>query len=201
MTNKLNLEMGARNNAKTKRDPYDFYATDPETIEALIKQLNKDNIELKQTIWECAAGNGHISKVLKKYGFSVLSTDIVQREYKLDAVADFLKETKKPHYVKTILTNPPYKYSLKFAQKALEILNNEDCLVLYLKDRFLEGERRYKKIFSIYPPKYVYAHVRRQKAAMQGDFKEYCTTSGTQFYIWVIWQKGYNGETTLRWIA
>lgn len=151
---KLNLEMAARNDAKTERDPYDFYATDPKTVELLLNQLEKDNIKLcRNSVWECACGNGHISEVLKKRGYSVISTDIIQREYQLDRVIDFLKLKENPYfYTDTILTNPPYKDATKFVLKALEIMAQGDLIIFYLKDRFLEGAERYEKIFTKYPP-------------------------------------------------
>lgn len=202
MARKLNLEMAARNDAKTERDPYDFYATDPKTVELLLNQLEKDNIKLcRNSVWECACGNGHISEVLKKRGYSVISTDIIQREYQLDRVIDFLNLKENPYfYTDTILTNPPYKDATKFVLKALEIMAQGDLIVFYLKDRFLEGAERYEKIFTKYPPRYVYCHVDRQNMAMRGEFDKYCQNSNTQFFIWCIWQKGYKGETTVRWI-
>lgn len=200
---KLNLEMAARNGAKTERDPYDFYATDPKTVEIFLNQLKEDKIEIgKVGIWECACGNGHISKVLKNRGFSVISTDIIQREYKTDKIIDFLALKDNPYKAKinTILTNPPYKDATKFTLKALELINYGDYVIFYLKDRFLEGINRYEKIFKCCPPLYVYCHVNRQNIAMQGNFLEYCKNANTQFFIWCIWRKGHKGRTELRWI-
>lgn len=36
--------------------------------------------------------------------------------------------------------------------------------------------------------------------ARNGDFETYCKSCGTEFYCWVIWEKGYQGETITRWI-
>lgn len=201
---KLNLEMAARNGAKTKRDPYDFYATDPKTVEIFLKQLEKDNIKIcKKNIWECACGNGHISEVLKQHGYKVYSTDIIERDYPCDFTADFLvlNTLNMRHFeIDTIMTNPPYKDAMEFALRALDLVKPGGLVIFYLKDRFLEGTERYKKIFKNFPPRYVYCHVDRQNMAMCGEFDKYCKNSNTQFFIWCIWQKGYKGETTLRWI-
>lgn len=202
MVRKLNLEMAARNGAKQERDPYDFYATDPKTVELFLNQLEKDHIRLCcNGVWECACGNGHISKVLKQRGYNVISTDIIQREYPCDKVINFLELKQNSDFcADTIMTNPPYKDATKFVLKALELVKIGDYIVFYLKDRFLEGAERYNKIFKEYPPRYVYCHVDRQNTAMCGDFDKYCKNTNTQFFIWCIWQKGYSGSTLLRWI-
>lgn len=199
MASRLNLEMAARNNAKTERDQNDYYATDPTTVEKFLAHISIDNIKLKGRVWECACGKGHISEVLKKYSYKVFSSDLIERGYGLGNI-DFLKADEVPYGVETIITNPPYKYASEFVTHALNIIPNDGMVIMYLKDRFLEGIKRYNNIFKNTPPRYVYCHVNRQKCAMNGDFKEYCENSGSQFYIWVIWQKGYNGEPILRWI-
>ena len=121
--------------------------------------------------------------------------------------------------IDTIMTNPPYKDAMEFALRALDLVKPGGLVIFYLKDRFLEGTERYKKIFKNFPPRYVYCHVDRQNMAMCGEFDKYCKNSNdrqnmamcgefdkycknsnTQFFIWCIWQKGYKGETTLRWI-
>lgn len=198
----LNLEMAARNGAKQERDPYDFYATDPKTVELFLNQIKKDGLKIGEAgVWECACGNGHISKVLKEKGYNVISTDIMQREFPCEKILDFLSLKQKINPdVDTIMTNPPYKHATKFALKALEISSHGDWVILYLKDRFLEGVERYEKIFKKYPPKYVYCHVDRQNIAMRGEFSKYCKNSNTQFFIWCIWRKGYDDKTELRWI-
>lgn len=197
MKSKLNLEMGARNNAKTEREKNDFYATDPKTIfDFLVSFVADDNV-LSQNIWECACGQGHISNVLKEAGYNVKSTDLIDRGYGIGGV-DFLKEVEK--FDGDIITNPPYKLACQFALHGLSLVKKDNFVILYVKDRFLESERRFKDLFSIYPPKFVYAHVSRQKCAMNGDFNEYCKSAGSQFYMWVIFQKEFSGNTVLRWI-
>ena len=55
-----------------ERAEYDFYATDPKAVEHLL-QLEK----FYPFVWEGACGKGHISDVLKKNNYTVLSSDIV----------------------------------------------------------------------------------------------------------------------------
>ena len=52
----------------------DFYATPPECTEALINAL--PDMFTNKIIWEPACGNGAISGVFLRRGFSVQSTDL-----------------------------------------------------------------------------------------------------------------------------
>jgi len=67
------------------------------------------------SIWECAAGDGHISTVLEKYGYMVTSTDINNKW----ACMNFLDA--KTAMGDCIITNPPYSLKKKFFQKCIEL--------------------------------------------------------------------------------
>lgn len=195
------LMLGATNHGKEDREENDFYATHPEAIKSLLNTLKHDGIELNKNIWECACGMGHLSEELKKAGHDVFSTDLIDRGYEyLNERTDFLKDNIKfvfKKYQGDILTNPPFKLAEEFAEKGIEYLENGNKLLLFLKIQFLESEKR-RKLFQKYPPKYIYVHSSRQICAKNGDFEKY--TSATLCYAWYIWEKGYNGETILRWI-
>lgn len=148
----LNLQMGARNGAKQSRQNEDFYATSPKAVELFLAALKRDKIALNSKLWECACGQGHISKVLINNGFSVYSSDLVNRGFS-NNIFDFLNSECKLDLTKTdIITNPPYKKAKEFVLKGLELLNEGNRLIMFLKFRFLEGERRFKSIFCNTPP-------------------------------------------------
>lgn len=148
----LNLQMGARNGAKQSRQNEDFYATSPKAVELFLAALKRDKIVLNSKLWECACGQGHISKVLINNGFSVYSSDLVNRGFS-NNLFDFLNSECKLDLTKTdIITNPPYKKAKEFVLKGLELLNEGNRLIMFLKFRFLEGERRFKSIFCNTPP-------------------------------------------------
>lgn len=181
-------------NPNTQRQEDDFYATEPSALKIFLKQLKKDNIVLNNNIWECASGQRHLANVLLDFGYEVKMTDLVKR---INGVIeqDFLLE--QDIFNGDILTNPPFKLAEKFVEKGMELLSNGNKLLLFLKIQFLEGQKR-KELFKKYPPKYVYCYSSRQKCAKDGEFEKYTAT--TQFYAWYIWEKGFNGETIIRWI-
>ena len=47
--------------------------------------------KFKYVIFEPAAGEGHISKVLKRAGYTVVTSDIVARGESLDFIQDFFE--------------------------------------------------------------------------------------------------------------
>ena len=185
-------QLGASNHSSTEREINDFYATDPNSLEIFLKALERDNITLHQNIWECACGQGHLSKVLIEHGYSVTSTDIIDRGYGKGNI-DFLKTN--GLWNGDILTNPPYKYAKEFVENALRLADG--YTIMFLKIQFLEGKSR-RKLFDKYPPKYVYVNSARQTCYINGDMSK--KMSSASCYCWFIWEKGYKGESIIRWI-
>lgn len=193
---KLNLIMGARNGAKNQREENDFYATHPQAVREFLNKLNKDDVKLNHTIWECACGQGHMAEVFKEYDYDVIATDLIDRNY--GKTQNFLTTYPLVEEI-DIFTNPPFKLAEQFAEKGISLLKDKCKLGLFVKIQFLESKSR-KKLFEKFPPKYVYVYSERQQCALNGDFKTYCKGGKTQAYIWIIWEKDYKGETITRWI-
>lgn len=142
---------------------------------------------------ECACGEGHISKVLENNGYNVYSSDLIDRGY--GDVKDFLKCTEP--FNGDILTNPPFKLAEKFIEKSMELLQEGNKAIFFLKVQFLESKSR-KLLFEKYPPKLVIVNSERQQCSKNGDFEKYHAT--TQCYCWYVFEKGYKGNTELKWI-
>lgn len=189
-------QLGASNHCETKREINDFYATDPKTLEIFLNKLQEDGINLHKNIWECACGQGHLSKILEAKGYKVWSTDLIDRGYGEGGV-DFLTCLPGGTWIGDIITNPPYKYAKQFVEKALEITQIGKYTIMLLKIQFLEGKERYH-LFKKYPPKYIYVNSSRQKCVINGDFKNSGTSA--MCYCWYVWEKGFYGEPKIRWI-
>ena len=191
------VTLGASNHSEKERETNDYYATDPHALKIFLDKLKEDNIELHQNIWECACGEGHLSQVLINNGYNVYSTDKVDRGFG-DKKIDFLQEKFFGNDLEAdILTNPPYKYAKEFVEKALEIQADGYYTIMFLKIQFLEGQAR-KKLFEKYPPKYIYVNSARQICYINGDMGK--KMSSATCYCWYIWEKGYSGESIIRWI-
>ena len=62
------VQLRASNHSEKEREENDYYATDPKALEIFLDKIKEDKIELHKDIWECACGEGHLSKVLKMGG-------------------------------------------------------------------------------------------------------------------------------------
>ena len=193
--NSIYTTLGASNHTDEEREINDYYATDPEALEALLERE-----KFSPYIWECACGGGHLSKVLEDNCYNVKSSDIIDRGYEGTEIIDFLKVTKediKNDFSRDIITNPPYKYAKEFVEHALDISMDSVKVAMFLKLTFLEGQAR-KKLFKKYPPKTIYVFSRRVICAKNGDFKN--VTSSAVAYAWFIWEKGFTGRPVIKWI-
>lgn len=192
--NSIYTTLGASNHTDKEREINDYYATEPKALELLL-ELEK----FSPYVWECACGQGHLSEVLKAHGYKVKSSDIVDRGYIGTEVLDFLKVNKqdiKQDFSRDIITNPPYKYAKEFVEHALNISMDSTKIAMFLKVQFLEGKAR-RKLFNKHPPKVIYVASSRLNCAMNGNFDKY--PSSAVAYAWFIWEKGFKGDTIVRW--
>lgn len=187
-------QLGASSHSNSEREINDYYATDPNTLKIFLDAIKRDNLKLNKNIWECACGEGHLSKVLCRGGYIVKSTDLIDRNYGVSNV-DFLEQNNK--WNGDILTNPPYKYAKEFVEHSLELIEIGKQVIMLLKIQFLEGKDR-RKFFENYPPKYVYVNSSRQTCYLNGDMSK--KLSSASCYCWFIWEKGFKGEPVIRWI-
>ncbi len=181
--------LGASNHSATERETNDFYATDPT---ALIALLDTGEV-FSENVWECACGDGALSKTLTSYGYNVKSTDLIYRGYG-EGNVDFLAFD--GEYDGDIVTNPPYGNAKEFVEKALGVVTDGHKVAMLLRLQFLETKAR-RALFEKFPPKYVYVSSSRIQCAKNGEFKE--AGSSAVAYAWFVWEKGFAGETTVRW--
>lgn len=184
---------GASNHSEEERQIDDYYATEPRAVELLLEREKFSN-----NIWECACGGGHISDVLKQNGYSVYSSDLIDRHYQGTVIQDFLKS--KDLNTMDIITNPPYKYAKEFVEHALDISADGVKVAMFLKLTFLESKSR-KALFEKYPFKTLYVSSARLRCAKNGDFEKLGKGVGTAVaYGWYVWEKGFTGKPTIEWI-
>lgn len=168
------------------RQPDDFYSTDPVAIDYLLKYESFD-----KNIWECACGNGNLSKRLIMNGYDVYSTDKYDRGF--GDVLNFLTVDKK--FDGDIITNPPYKIATQFILKALELSNRK--VAMLFKINFVESIKRYEGIFKDNPPKKIMVFVKRINCYRNDDRN---LGSSAVVYAWFVWDKEYTGKTVFEWI-
>lgn len=181
--------LGATAHAKGKREPDDFYATDPLALEMFLGQTGI----ILRNVWEPACGQGHLAEVLRKRGLLGKATDLVDRGY--GEQEDFFCAN--GTWDGDILTNPPYGRAKDFCEHAIGRLGNGGKAVMLMRIQFLEGKGR-KSFFQAFPPRYVCVSSSRLRLAKGGDFEKYSTPSAN-CYAWYVWEKGWGRETVVRW--
>lgn len=79
----------------------------------------------------------------------------------------------------------------------LSVQEKEVMVIMFMRLLFCEGKER-KKLFETYPPKTIYVFSSRIKCAKNGDFDS--IKSSAVAYAWFVWEKGYTGETIIKWL-
>lgn len=181
------VTLGASNHTESERQAEDYYATDPKAVRLLLAEEH-----FTQSVLECCCGEGHISKELEKANYNVTSIDLYDRGY--GEVKDFFSLT---NWGADIVSNPPYKNALEFVKHSLKIIPEGNKVAFLLRLQFLEGKER-GEFYKENPPKVIYVARGRLKCAKNGDFE--VMGSSAQAYAWFIWEKGYKGDTIVRWI-
>lgn len=172
------------------REQNDYYATEPKAMRLLLERET-----FNKNVWECACGEGNLSEVLKEYGHNVYSTDLIDRGYQ-DELIDFLENNKK--FNGDIITNPPFKYTTQFVLKSLESVAEGSKVAMFLKINYLSGKARYREIYSKFPPYRVYVFSGR--VACSKNNKPEGFKNQAMDYCWMIWEKGKQGPTEIKWI-
>lgn len=183
--------MGASNHSLEERSKLDYYGTDPKSTKALLEQE-----DFSDFVWEPCAGRHLIVDVLRSAGYDVMATDIADYGFG-DEKLDFLAIEDKHDLALDIVTNPPYGLSTEFACKALEVVAPGHKVAMFLRLLFLEGTKRYEKLFKENPPKTVYVFTNRQVCDRNDDFSKGSAVA----YAWFVWQKGWRGNPEIKWVS
>lgn len=183
------VTVGASNHSKGERQNEDFYASHPEAGEWLMRLEKFDG-----PIWEPCVGQGHLAEVFKKHGYEVKSTDLIDRGYGQGGV-NFL-DPKISEWKGCIISNPPFRIAQEIIEKALSIIPIGQKVAMFLRVLFLEGQRR-RKLFDENPQKRVWVTSKRILCAKNGEFDK--MDGAAQAYAWYVFEKGYKGDTILKW--
>ena len=179
---KENILAYVGHNSNKNRKENDFYPTPPEATQALL-----DREKFSGRIYECACGDGAMSKVLIKNGYTVDSTDLIDRGYGKYNI-DFLTQNYSMMDIDNIITNPPFNLSTEFTVKALSLAKGKVAMLNKLS--FLEGINRKNKVFIQNKLKNIWVFSRRVKFG----------GNGLMAFGWFVFDNNYDGKPTLDWI-
>lgn len=174
-----------------------YFPTPPWATRALLEHVIPD---AGGSVWEPAAGQGHMARVLAERFDTVFASDV--HDYgSLDAVGSFVGAggdvVAQPRLRwDWVITNPPFSEALGFAGRALNEARNG--VAMLLRTPWLEGVERYESLFRDWPPQIVAVFVERVPMTL-GRWDPEATTATS--YAWFVWDD-HNPRfgTELMWI-
>lgn len=164
----------------------DFYPTPSRATKALL------NVEsFSGSVWECACGNGAMSKVIESRGYTVVSTDKYPKDY--GSALDFLYASEL--LADNIMTNPPFEFFNAFIERSYALKPEKFCL--FGKLAVLEGVERSEILERTHLTR-VWVFRNRVSLTRNGDGK--VNGGGMIAFAWFVWERGYQGKPTIGWI-
>lgn len=140
----MNGEILANKSSKD-RPSTDFYPTPPEVTKALLEFLK---IPTDKTLWECACGRGHMTKVMEEFGYKVISTDLNDFGFGETGIDFTNAETRECQW---IITNPPFIELEAFIRQCIKF---GIPFAMLLKSQYWHSKKRLA-LFQEYKPRYV----------------------------------------------
>jgi hypothetical protein len=171
-------------------DSLDYFPTPPWATRALRRHVFRHlGIEPPVSAWEPACGEGHMASVLAETIPSVFASDIFdygrgpQHE-----IRDFLSAqygvSARPGRYEWIITNPPFKSSIDFTLRALELARLG--VAMLVRTQWLEGVGRYENLFRDRPPT-LFAPFVERVPMVKGTWDPDASTATS--YAWFVWVK------------
>lgn len=180
-------------------DSLDFFPTPPWSTRALCEEvLGIWMGNSPATVWEPAAGEGHMAEVLREYFSEVHASDVHDYGMGYD-VGSFVGQGPdcaecpfQPHW---IITNPPFNLGEEFLLKALPIATRG--VAMLLRSVWMEGGKRYHNIFRHQPPSTIAVFSERVPMA-KGRWDPEGSTATS--YAWFVWRHPLSAHTGFQWI-
>lgn len=172
---------------RRKREKDDFYRTPvgADEITALLAGERERFVSWPTKIWEPFCGDGAISTPLKRQGFDVVETDLVDRGVGMSR-CDFLLE--REPLADAVISNPPFKLATDIITHACDI--GIEKMALLLKADFLNCNDRYQLFHHAWQPARIYALAWRPDFTGGGASPMTCS--------WFVWDgKPKYTETTV----
>lgn len=175
----------------------DYYPTPPWATRALMHHVLWDAVGpikmVNQTAWDPCAGGGHMVETLKEFCGEVFGSDINDYGAEFE-IKDFLSCSMPGDRYNWVITNPPFKWSARIAERALSHTRN---VALLCRLQWLASVKRYAELFEFDPPSIVAPFAERVHM-MPGEVVR--NSGSTVDYAWFVWIEGDYDETRLVWI-
>lgn len=185
----------------------DFFPTPPWATRALVLDVLVPRLApvADATVWEPAAGEGHMAETLREFFARVYASDIHDygHGYAVEAYVDDPKHPAgaariAPHRADDwVITNPPFKLATPFVKRAVR--EAAHGVAMFVRTQFLESAERWA-LFDRHPPALI-AQFAERVPLVKGRWDP--GASSASAYCWVIWQpkRTHSRVTEFTWIA
>ncbi len=200
-------------------DGLDYFPTPPWATRALCEWLiDQDHDLTASTCLEPACGEMHMVRPLAEYFHAVRCGDVQaytpvadlgRHAWRVDGphLGDFLLTGRMEAPVDWVITNPPFNLAVEFIETALPLARAG--VAVLVRTAFLESEGRVTGLFAATPPSDVIVFGERVvmlkgRLIRGGAPDPFAVVPGTRAssatsYAWLVWRKGWETETRLRW--
>jgi hypothetical protein len=126
---------------------------------------------LPPVVWEFCAGNGDMSRVLRRHGIKVVESELRRGQ-------DFFKFNRR--LTDAGVTNPPFKHAAKIVRHAHDL--GLSYLALLLKGDFCNTHERYRLFSKVGCPTRIWCHTKRPDWTGEGG-----PPMNVSWYVWDGW--------------
>ena len=186
----------SQRNSEYERKPNDLYETPRWVTEVLIDNLPR----IAGKVWEPAAGNGSMARVLAE-NFDVITSDVEcpspwPKELPCPTVHDFFQEPITA--AEAIITNPPFTKGvcLPFVERALQLTEKHRGVVAMLQRVDWDSAKTRAHLFADHPA-FAKKVVLRKRITWFVEANGKPRSSPSENHSWFIWDWLHAGPPTI----
>ncbi|MBL6854536.1 MAG: hypothetical protein ISS15_05460 [Alphaproteobacteria bacterium] len=186
---------------------HDFHRSRPEAIDCLLS-IERAALQRYRAICEGACGAGDLVRPLRRAGFDVVASDVIDRGCPNGIVADFLDPKAfarlplPPRAAqRAFVSNPPFNLDDEFILAATQRFDYVAMLLrlrylapFHLIDAFGDGIKRAIWTSTRIPFARIVLPNHRWKTMHREGYTGPKTDSGTIDFCWFIWEQGHTGS-------
>lgn len=179
----------------------DFFPTPPWATRAFLREVLFAEFASHcfGSVWEPAAGGGHMAHVLSEFFPKVRASDVEDygAGFEVGSYVGVGPDVIAANPHGWMITNPPFNLAVEFAERGLR--EARVGVALLLRTSWMEGAERYQRLFRERPPRIIAQYCER--VPMVAGRWDPAAASATS-YAWFVWQQShFRKETRLIWIA
>lgn len=177
------MQKGNARGSGYDREKNDWYRESRRAVDALL-----DVEKFSGTICDPACGSGNIPVACKHRGYETFGSDVIDRGYLDYGPGDFLTSDRT---FDNFLSNPPFGIAVDFVLHALTLAS--DKVVILQRTAWLEGDRRYQRLFSLGHLARVWQF--RSRISMPPGNSDMEAKGGSVSFAWFVFSRQHQGTS------